>query len=60
MIEALFYKFFNGIDVEKWQKDLERVEFTDESDADDIVYFSALNRLDNKVKSYIIEKEKKD
>lgn len=60
MIEALFYKFFNGIDVEKWQKDLERVEFTDESDTDDIVYFSALNRLDNKVKSYIIEKEKKD
>lgn len=60
MIEALFYKFFNGIDVEKWQKDLERVEFTDESDADDIVYFNALNRLDNKVKSYIIEKEKKD
>lgn len=60
MIKALFYKFFNGIDVEKWQKDLERVEFTDESDADDIVYFSALNRLDNKVKSYIIEKEKKD
>ena len=60
MIEALFYKFFNGIDVEKWQKDLERVEFTDESDADDIVYFSALNRLDNKVKSYIIETEKKD
>lgn len=60
MIEALFYKFFNGIDIEKWQKDLERVEFTDESDADDIVYFSALNRLDNKVKSYIIEKEKKD
>lgn len=57
MIEALFYKFFNGIDVEKWQKDLERVEFTDESDADDIVYFSALNRLDNKVKSYIIEKK---
>ena len=60
MIEALFYKFFKGIDVEKWQKDLERVEFTDESDADDIVYFSALNRLDNKVKSYIIKKEKKD
>lgn len=60
MIEALFYKFFNGIDVDQWQKDLERVEFTDESDADDIVYFSALNRLDNKVKSYIIEKEKKD
>ncbi len=60
MIQALFYKFFNGIDVELWQEDLERVEFTDEADADDIVYFNALNRLNNKVKSYIIEKEKKD
>lgn len=60
MIEALFYKFFDGINIELWQKDLERVEFTDEADADDIVYFNALNRLDNKVKSYIIEKEKKD
>lgn len=57
MIEALFYKFFNGIDVELWQKDLDRVEFTDEADADDIVYFTALNRLNNKVKSYVIEKK---
>ena len=57
MIEALFYKFFNGIDVELWQKDLDRVEFTDEADADDIVYFSALDRLRNKVNSYVIKKE---
>lgn len=57
MIQALFYKFFNGIDVDKWQKDLDRVEFTDEADADDIVYFTALNRLNNKVKSYVIEKK---
>jgi hypothetical protein len=57
MIEALFYKFFNGIDVELWQKDLDRVEFTDEADADDIVYFTALNRLNNKVKSYVVEKK---
>ena len=57
MIEALFYKFFNGIDVELWQEDLERVEFTDDSDADDIVFFTSLNRLNNKVKSYVIEKK---
>lgn len=57
MIEALFYKFFNGIDVELWQKDLDQVEFTDDSDADDIVYFTALNRLNNKVNSYVIKKE---
>lgn len=57
MIEALFYKFFNGIDVELWQDDLEQVEFTDEADADDIVYFRALNRLNNKVNSYVIKKE---
>ena len=57
MIEALFYKFFNGIDVELWQNDLEQVEFTDEADADDIAYFTALNRINNKVKSYVIEKK---
>lgn len=57
MIEALFYKFFNGIDVELWQEDLERVEFTDDSDADDIVFFTSLNRLNNKVKSYVINKK---
>lgn len=57
MIEALFYKFFDGINIELWQKDLDQVEFTDDSDADDIVYFTALNRLNNKVNSYVIKKE---
>lgn len=57
MIEALFYKFFNGINVEQWQKDLEQIEFADDSDLDDVVYFNSLNRLNNKVKSYIIKKK---
>jgi hypothetical protein len=57
MIEALFYKFFNGINVEQWQKDLELIEFADDSDLDDVVYFNSLNRLNNKVKSYIINKK---
>lgn len=57
MIEALFYKFFNGIDVELWQKDLDQVEFTDDSDTDNIVFFNASNRLKNKVKYYVIEKK---
>lgn len=57
MIEALFYKFFNGINVELWQKDLEQIEFADDSDLDDVVYFNSLNRLNNKVKSYIIKKK---
>lgn len=57
MIEALFYKFFNGINTELWENDLQKIEFADDSDLDDIVYFNSLNRLNNKVKSYIIEKK---
>lgn len=57
MVEALFYKFFDGIDVELWKKDLDRVEFTDDSETDDIVFFNASNRLKNKVKYYVIEKK---
>ena len=57
MIEALFYKFFNGINIELWEKDLDRVEFTDDSDTDDIDFFNASKRLKNKVKYYVIKKE---
>lgn len=57
MIEALFYKFFNGINTELWENDLQKIEFVDDSDLDDIVYFNTLNRLNNKVKSYIINKK---
>lgn len=57
MIEALFYKFFNGINIELWEKDLDLVEFTDDSDTDNIAFFNASNRLKNKVKYYVIEKK---
>lgn len=57
MIEALFYKFFDGINIEKWEEDLQKIEFADDSDLDDIIYFNSLNRLNNKVKSYVIEKK---
>ena len=58
MIEALFYKFYDGIDVDLWEKDLRKIEFVDEFDMQDITYFNASNRLNNKFKAYV--KNKKD
>ena len=61
MLEALFLKFFEPVDLKQWSDDLASLLFIDPYDTDSVtdpIYIKAQLRLQNKVKSYI--KEKKD
>lgn len=57
MIEALYSKFFEPIDVEKWESDLNRLAYIDDIDMDEIPNYQASKRLENKVKYYVKEKK---
>lgn len=61
MLEALFLKFFEPINIKQWSDDLDRINLIDPFDSDavtDIINIRAQNRLKNKIKAYV--KEKKD
>lgn len=61
MLEALFLKFFEPINIKQWSDDLALIDFIDPYDSDevtDIINIKAQNRLKDKTKAYV--KEKKD
>ena len=61
MLEALFLKFFEPINIKQWSDDLALIDFIDPYDSDevtDIINIKAQNRLKDKIKAYV--KEKKD
>lgn len=53
MLTALFEKFFEPLDLKKWNDDLALTFFTDYIDADSVDYFLASKRLKDPVASYI-------
>lgn len=60
MLEALFLKFFEPIDINRWSNDLALLNFVDPYDtesATDPVNIKAQNRLKNKIKAYVREKK---
>lgn len=60
MLEALFLKFFEPINIKQWSDDLDRINLIDPYDSDavtDIINIKAQNRLKNKIKAYVKEKE---
>ena len=60
MLEALFLKFFEPINIKQWSEDLALINFIDPYDSDavtDIINIKAQNRLKNKIKAYVKEKE---
>ena len=61
MLEDLFLKFFETINIKQWSDDLALIDFIDPYDSDevtDIINIKAQNRLKDKIKAYV--KEKKD
>ena len=61
MLEALFLKFFEPINIKQWSDDLALIDFIDPYDRDevtDIINIKAQNLLKDKIKAYV--KEKKD
>lgn len=57
MITALFEKFFEPIDKDKWNEDKATIFFTDPTDADSIDFFQASNRLSSPVTYYVKERK---
>ena len=56
MITALFEKFFEPLDVQKWNQDKATIHFAELVDMTDIDYALASMRLNNPVQSYTKEK----
>ena len=56
MLTALFEKFFEPLDVQKWNQDKATIHFSELSDMTDTDYVLASMRLNNPVQSYIKEK----
>lgn len=56
MITALFEKFFEPLDVQKWNQDKATIHFAQLSDMTDTEYILAAMRLNNPVKSYTKKK----
>ena len=56
MLTALFEKFFEPLDVEKWNQDKATIHFSELSDMTDTDYVLASMRLNNPVQSYTKEK----
>ena len=56
MLTALFEKFFEPLDVQKWNQDKETIHFAELTDMTDTDYVLASMRLNNPVQSYTKEK----
>lgn len=56
MLTALFEKFFEPLDVQKWNQDKETIHFAELTDMTDTDYILASMRLKNPVQSYTKEK----
>ena len=56
MLTALFEKFFEPLDVQKWNQDKATIHFAELSDMTDTDYVLASIRLNNPVQSYTKEK----
>ena len=56
MLTALFQKFFEPLDVQKWNQDKETIHFAELTDMTDTDYVLASMRLNNPVQSYTREK----
>lgn len=56
MLTALFQKFFEPLDVQKWNQDKATIHFSELSDMTDTDYVLASMRLNNPVQSYTKEK----
>lgn len=56
MLTALFEKFFEPLDVQKWNQDKATIHFAELSDMTDTDYVLASMRLNNPVQSYTKEK----
>ena len=56
MLTALFEKFFEPLDVQKWNQDKETIHFAELTDMTDTDYILASMRLNNPVQSYTKEK----
>lgn len=56
MLTALFQKFFEPLDVQKWNQDKETIHFAELTDMTDTDYILASMRLKNPVQSYTKEK----
>lgn len=53
MLTALFEKFFEPLDLKRWNDDLALTFFTDNTDADSVDYFLASKRLNDPISSYV-------
>jgi hypothetical protein len=58
MITALFEKFFEPLDIKKWNDDKAFVFYTDYQDADSVDYFLASSRLNDPVGNYVKPRQK--
>lgn len=58
MITALYEKFFEPLDVKRWNQDLATTHFAELEDMTDTDYLLAIMRLNNPVKSYTKERKK--
>lgn len=56
MLTALFQKFFEPLDVQKWNEDKATIHFAELTDMTDTDYILASMRLNNPVQSYTKEK----
>ena len=56
MLTALFEKFFEPLDIKKWNQDKATIHFAELSDMTDTDYILASMRLNNPVQSYTKEK----
>lgn len=56
MLTAIFEKFFEPLDVQKWNQDKATIHFAELSDMTDTDYILASMRLNNPTKSYTKEK----
>lgn len=56
MLTALFQKFFEPLDVQKWNQDKETIHFAELTDMTNTDYILASMRLNNPVQSYTKEK----
>ena len=56
MLTALFQKFFEPLDLQKWNEDKATIHFAELTDMTDFDYIRASRRLNNPVQSYTKEK----
>ena len=56
MLTALFQKFFEPLDLQKWNEDKATIHFAELTDMTDFDYIRASSRLNNPVQSYTKEK----